>query len=54
MSTSSTALQALTDAVLELRRYPLECSEQLASRVLGVIGLKDVWTLFFFFPFLLA
>ena len=42
MSTSSTALQALTDAVLYLSSYPYECSEQLASRILGLAALRDV------------
>jgi hypothetical protein len=44
--TSSTALQSLTDAVLYLVAYPFECSEQLASRVLGVAALRDVLTAF--------
>jgi hypothetical protein len=44
--TSSTALQALTDAVLFLVSYPFECSEQLASRVLAVAALRDVLTAF--------
>lgn len=46
ISTSSTALQALTDAYLYLVSYPFECSEQLASRVLGVAALRDVLTAF--------
>jgi uncharacterized protein YfaS (alpha-2-macroglobulin family) len=46
ISTSSTALQALTDAVLYLYAYPFECSEQLASRVLGIAALRDVLTAF--------
>ncbi|MEA3441388.1 MAG: alpha-2-macroglobulin family protein, partial [Chloroflexota bacterium] len=46
VSTSSTALQALTDAVLYLVSYPFECSEQLASRILGVAALRDVLTAF--------
>jgi len=46
ITTSSTALQALTDAMLYLVRYPFECSEQLASRVLAVAALKDVLTAF--------
>jgi hypothetical protein len=46
ISTSSTALQALTDAVLYLVTYPFECSEQLASRILAVAGLRDVLTAF--------
>ena len=42
VTTSSTALQALTDAVLYLTSYPFECAEQLSSRVLAVSALKDV------------
>jgi uncharacterized protein YfaS (alpha-2-macroglobulin family) len=42
ISTSSTALQALTDAVLYLVSYRYECSEQLASRILAVAALSDV------------
>jgi len=46
ISTSSTALSALTDAVLYLQSYPFECSEQLASRILSVAALRDVLTAF--------
>jgi len=46
IGTSSTALQALTDAVLYLVAYRYECSEQLASRILAVAGLRDVLTAF--------
>ncbi|MBI5963816.1 MAG: hypothetical protein HY863_10110 [Chloroflexi bacterium] len=46
INTSSTALQALTDAVLYLVAYPYECSEQLASRILAVASLRDVLTAF--------
>lgn len=42
ITTSSTALSALTDAVLYLVRYPFECNEQLSSRVLAVAALRDV------------
>ena len=42
ISTSSTALQALTDAVLYLVSYPFECTEQIASRILAVAALRDV------------
>ncbi len=42
ITTSSTALQALTDAVLYLVSYPYECSEQVASRVLAIAALRDV------------
>ncbi len=46
ISTSSTELQALTDAVLYLASYPYECSEQLASRVISIAALKDVLAAF--------
>jgi alpha-2-macroglobulin len=46
VTTSSTALQALTDAVLYLVAYPFECSEQLASRVIAIAALRDVLTAF--------
>ncbi|HEX5708410.1 MAG TPA: DUF6049 family protein, partial [Pyrinomonadaceae bacterium] len=46
ITTSSTQLQALTDAVLYLVAYPYECSEQLSSRILGVAALKDVLSAF--------
>jgi len=46
INTSSTALQALTDAVLYLVGYPYECSEQLASRILAVAALRDVLSAF--------
>jgi len=42
VSTSSTQLQALTDALLFVVRYPYGCSEQLASRILSVLSLRDV------------
>lgn len=46
ITTSSTALQALTDAVLYLVQYPYECSEQIASRILAIAALRDVLTAF--------
>ena len=46
ITTSSTALQALTDAVLYLVQYPFECSEQLASRIIAIVALRDVLTAF--------
>ncbi len=46
INTSSTALQALTDAVLYLVNYPFECSEQISSRILAVASLRDVLTAF--------
>ncbi|MBN1639727.1 MAG: hypothetical protein JXA09_00735 [Anaerolineae bacterium] len=46
ISTSSTALQALTDAVLYLAAYRYDCSEQLASRILAIAALRDVLAAF--------
>jgi uncharacterized protein YfaS (alpha-2-macroglobulin family) len=46
VTTSSTALQSLTDAVMYLVSYPFECTEQLSSRILGVASLRDVLTAF--------
>jgi uncharacterized protein YfaS (alpha-2-macroglobulin family) len=46
VTTSSTNLQALTDAFLYLVKYPFECAEQRASRVLAIAALKDVLTAF--------
>jgi len=42
ITTSSTQLQALTDAVLYLVQYPFECQEQISSRVLAIAALRDV------------
>src|SRR5262249_22452908 len=42
ITTSSTELQALTDAVLYLTRYPFECAEQISSRMMAIAALKDV------------
>lgn len=42
LTTSSTQLQALTDAVIYLTNYPYECAEQISSRVLAIAALKDV------------
>ena len=46
IETSSTQLQALTDAFLYLVTYPFECSEQRASRVMSIAALRDVLTAF--------
>jgi uncharacterized protein YfaS (alpha-2-macroglobulin family) len=46
ITTSSTALQALTDAVIYLVSYPYDCSEQISSRILGIAALRDVLTAF--------
>lgn len=42
ITTSSTQLQALTDAVIYLANYPYDCAEQVSSRVLAIAALKDV------------
>jgi len=46
VSTSSTQLQALTDAVIYLSQYPFFCAEQVASRVMGIAALRDVLSAF--------
>ncbi|MFT3697356.1 MAG: alpha-2-macroglobulin family protein [Kofleriaceae bacterium] len=46
ISFASTNLQALTDALIYLVRYPYECSEQRSSRILAIAGLRDVLTAF--------
>jgi alpha-2-macroglobulin len=46
VTTSSTQLQALTDAFLYLVTYPFECAEQRSSRVLSIAALRDVLTAF--------
>lgn len=42
ITTSSTALQALTDAVLYLYDYEYESADGFASRIMGVAALRDV------------
>jgi len=46
ITTSSTQLQALTDAVLYLTSYPFECNEQIASRIIAIAALRDVLSAF--------
>jgi len=46
ITTSSTNLQSLTDAFLYLVKYPFECAEQRASRILGIAALRDVLSAF--------
>ncbi|HEY5933396.1 MAG TPA: DUF6049 family protein, partial [Kofleriaceae bacterium] len=46
VTTASTNLQALTDALIYLVRYPFECAEQRASRVLAIVSLRDVLVAF--------
>ena len=42
LTASTTVLETLTDAFLYLERYPFECSEQIASRIISVALLKDL------------
>ena len=42
VTTASTNLQALTDALLYLVHYPFECAEQRSSRIMSIAALKDV------------
>jgi len=46
VTTSSTQLQELTDAFIQLFRYPYECSEQISSRMISIAALRDVLTAF--------
>lgn len=46
ITTASTQLQELTDAVIYLYNYPFGCSEQIASRIISIAALKDVLTAF--------
>ncbi|MHC4390664.1 MAG: alpha-2-macroglobulin family protein, partial [Planctomycetota bacterium] len=46
IETSSTQLQALTDAVVYLVDYPYSCTEQISSRVLAIAALRDVLAAF--------
>jgi hypothetical protein len=41
VSTSSTNLASLTDALLYLVHYPFDCAEQRASRIVGIASLID-------------
>jgi len=46
VTTASTNLAALTDAMLYLVRYPFECAEQRSSRILAIAALRDVLAAF--------
>lgn len=46
VTTSSTGVAALADAIAYLVAYPFECAEQLASRVLAIAALRDVLAAF--------
>lgn len=42
ISTSSTAVQSLTDAYFYLKNYSYGCSEQISSRMIAMLSLQDV------------
>jgi uncharacterized protein YfaS (alpha-2-macroglobulin family) len=42
VTTSSTAVQALTDAFFYLKHYTYGCSEQISSRMIAMVSLQDV------------
>jgi uncharacterized protein YfaS (alpha-2-macroglobulin family) len=46
VTTASTNLQALTDAMIYLVHYPFDCAEQRSSRIMAVASLRDVLTAF--------
>lgn len=46
ISTSSTAVQALTDAYFYLKEYHFGCSEQISSRMIAMLSLQDVLVAF--------
>ncbi|HEU0036764.1 MAG TPA: DUF6049 family protein [Kofleriaceae bacterium] len=46
VTTASTNLQALTDAMIYLVKYPYDCAEQRSSRILAIAALKDVLAAF--------
>ena len=46
ITTSSTSLQALTDAVLYIADYPYRTSDAMASRILAIASLRDVLSAF--------
>ena len=46
ITTTSTQLQELTDALLYLVDYPYSCAEQAASRIIAIAALKDVLAAF--------
>jgi uncharacterized protein YfaS (alpha-2-macroglobulin family) len=46
VTTASTNLAALTDALLYLVHYPFDCAEQRSSRILAIAALRDVLSAF--------
>jgi alpha-2-macroglobulin len=46
VTTASTNLQSLTDAVIYLVHYPFDCAEQRSARILALASLRDVLAAF--------
>ncbi|HEV7524916.1 MAG TPA: alpha-2-macroglobulin family protein, partial [Acidimicrobiia bacterium] len=46
IDTSSTAMQALTDAVVYLENYPYDSADAYASRIIALTSLRDVFAAF--------
>ena len=46
VTTSSTSLQALTDAVLYISQYPYDSSDAMASQIIAISSLRDVLAAF--------
>jgi uncharacterized protein YfaS (alpha-2-macroglobulin family) len=46
VTTASTNLQALTDAVIYLVHYPFDCAEQRSARIMALASLRDVLAAF--------
>ena len=46
VETSSTAMQALTDAIVYLEEYPYESADAYASRIIALTSLRDVFAAF--------
>ena len=46
ITTTSTALSELTDAAIYLHEYPFGCAEQIASRVISTVSLRDILVAF--------
>ena len=46
IDTSSTAMQALTDAIVYLEDYPYESADAYASRIIALTSLRDVFAAF--------
>nr|CAG4716535.1 unnamed protein product [Naegleria fowleri] len=42
LTTSTTALSSLVDSLIYLHSYPYECNEQRASKILGIVCMKEI------------